>query len=233
MIRRALAAVLSLTQTHRHFVVNFLLPVGLSLATCGALAGWVAEHDARVRENDAAEGERHYAARTMELLNANLESISRAYIREADSLKALSDGVTVTRTQYRPVHDTLLLEMERAHSQVVDLLPHLPEFVARADSAMNACTEFQEQATTEQHVADSLIAALRHKSELLERAAPWKPPRWTAEGEVLYDPLHDAPTADASIALRVVGGWSVAARAEQRFAPGESPQLLIGVRKTF
>lgn len=228
MIRRILAALL---RPHNP-LVNFLLPVGLSLLACSALAGWSAERDAR-QKNDAdhASAQRQFA-RTKDLLNANIESISRAYLRITDSLAVKSDGVTTTRVQYRTVHDTLLQEFERAHSEVVALLPHLPTFIQSADSAVNACTEYQRVATEDRQVADSLIAALRSKGALLEHAGVWKPPRWTAEAEVLYDPLSIAPSSSGALTFRIAGGVSAVGRLEQRFAPGEKPRVYLGLRLT-
>ena len=226
MIRHLLAAVWSMTSPHRRFLVNFLLPIGLSLLACSALAGWSAERDAR-EQND---GEH---AKAIHLADVNIAGITRAYLRDEDSLAKLGRLGTETRTKYRTVRDTLLLEFERAHSEVVALLPHLPAFIQRADGAVTACAEYQQFASVPMATsADALIAAQRHKSELLEHAAVWKPPRWTVEGETLYDPIASVPMASGAGTFRLGSGVAVVVRGEQRFAPGERPRAYVGIRVT-
>lgn len=205
---------------------QFFVVLALSIVTCGALGRAFTERNQRIKNDRAHEQELHLADGVIDSLDAQLDRVQA---------KATRDGtaVTTTRTAYRTVHDTLLLEMERAHSDVARLLPHLPVFIQRADDAVNWCAEYQKSATAERRVADSLIATLRAGRDSMLAWAPWKPPRYEGHVDGLYDPIAKVPAVAVDVAVRVAGSWSAIARGEYRIEPGTAPLLYVGGRKTF
>jgi hypothetical protein len=108
----------------------------------------------------------------------------------------------------------------------------LPVFLRATDSATAACTEYQMSCEERGRIADSLIAALHRQVSLLEHAPQWKPPRWSAEADVLFDPISVTPATSGALAFRLGAGVSALARIEQRFAPGERPRVYLGGRLT-
>jgi hypothetical protein len=84
--------------------------------------------------------------------------------------------------------------------------------------------------------ATSLIAGhvelegrLRDELAIARRA----PRRLSESAALLYDPLAQVPAIATQVQLRVAGGWSAIARAEQRFAPGERPRGYLGISRAF
>lgn len=222
MIRSILAAIWSLSRPHRHFIVNFLLPVSLALVTCIAIAGWRSERDERAR--NAREHQK--TLRLAERWEILYHGAAKAQARD-DVL------VSVTRDRWRVLRDTIWEQLERVHSDAPSLLPKLPEFLRATDSAIAACSSYQTSCEARGRIADSLLAAKARIIAELEHRPAWAPPRWTAEAEVLYDPLGVAPAAGGALTLRLFGGASAVVRAEQRFAPDERPRIYIGVRRSF
>jgi hypothetical protein len=84
--------------------------------------------------------------------------------------------------------------------------------------------------------ATSLIAAHveLEAAQGVELAIARQPaPRLSGSVAALYDPFAHVPALAAQGQLRVAGGWSTIARAEQRFASGERPRGYLGASRSF
>ena len=198
----------------------------LAVVVAGCLAIWgMDEHDARVR----AQARFADSARVAAIRTAILEQ----KVSDAESaLHASAETVTVRRTDYRRVRDTLYLN-PATHADTVHDIAMLPTFVRAADDALAADSAHQATAATFQHAADSLIVALRTERDLWKGAKQFTPPRVTSTLTALYEPLTGVPSGSAQLTVRAFGPFSVVARADQRVAIGEKPRLGAGLSLTF
>lgn len=192
-------------------------------ALTAVAAGWLREHDQRVQKAAIFRQE-------LKKANADAWSWQALWVEQAERVAKADTVVTQTVTRYRTLHDTLLLEMAHSDGHVPGL-PHLPVFLRVSDSVAAACTEFQVDCAEYRRVTDSLVASLRRVIAVHETRADPSPPRFALSGAALYDPIRNVPALDAELGLRVVAGFSLVARAEDRL--GESPRLYVGVRRAF
>lgn len=189
-------------------LVNLLVFLALSAVA----AGWLHEYDARIQ---------NAADFRQALANAAWWDSVRA--QQGERVTRAGTVVTKTVTRYRTLRDTI--EMERAQSD--GHVPHLPAFLHASDSVVAACTQYQTTCEEYRRVTDSLVASLRRVFAVHEQRMP----RVALSGAALYDPIRQVPAMDAEVGVRVVAGFSVVARAEERL--GETPRLYVGVRRVF
>lgn len=71
---------------------------------------------------------------------------------------------------------------------------------------------------------DTVESKLKTELDLARRG----PSRFSVVGDGLYDPISRTYAASARMTFRVVGDWSVVARADRRFEPGGS-RLYVGL----
>ena len=198
----------------------------LAVVVAGCLAVWgMDEHNARVRAQARfADSARVAAVRT---------AILEQKVADAESaLHASAETVTVRRTSYHTIRDTLILQ-PRTSADTVHDIAMLPTFVRAADDALAADSVHQATAATVQHAADSLIFALRTERDLWKGAKQFTPPRVTSTVTALYDPIAQTPAGSAQLTVRTFGKVSLVARADQRFAVSEKPRLYLGASVTF
>jgi hypothetical protein len=215
---------MSLSRLLRDFPVigHFVVPLVLSLAVCGALAGWFREHDKRViAQAQFADKLRHERQNTAEF-----------FVRLAKAeelLRSRSNVVTVTRDRLRVISDTIRLAISRGDTNV--LLSTLPRFLASSDSAMAACTQYQTSCEAYRHVSDSLVASFRRQIAIHESRTTPSLPRLRLTADALYDPVTQTPAMAAGLELRVVGPVALTVQGLERF--GETPRLYVGLRGAF
>jgi hypothetical protein len=175
--------------------------VGL-IATAGIASWGIDQHDRRVTA--AAQ-----FADTIHRLNVR-ESVLEAAIGDARlHVTASAETVTVTRTAYHQLRDTLVL-YPVTPADTVKAVQALPVLVQRADDALRADSIHQVAATK-----------------------LYRPPRLTRTAAALYDPIAQTSAVSAQLAVRVVGSVSLVARADQRFSVGEKPRAYLGASVTF
>ncbi len=215
---------MSLTKLFRDFPIlpHFVLPLVLSLAVCGALGGWLREHDNRVAAQAQFVAKLQHARET----TAQWENL---WAKAADSLSTKSESVTVTRTKYRTIRDTVIALYERSDSMV--FAENLPAFVHASDDAIHACTEYQNACEVYKHVSDSLVASLRSQIALEDARLTPRVPRLRLTGDALYDPLTQTPALGAGLDLRVAGPFSLTVQGIDRL--GDTPHVYVGVRGVF
>jgi hypothetical protein len=198
--------------------------VGL-IATAGIASWGIDQHDRRVTA--AAQ-----FADTIHRLNVR-ESVLEASIGDARlHVTASAETVTVTRTAYHQLRDTLVL-YPVTPADTVKAVQALPVLVQRADDALRADSIHQVAATKLQAEIDSLVEALRDERDVLRAAKLYRPPRLTRTAAALYDPIAQTSAVSAQLAVRVVGSVSLVARADQRFSVGEKPRAYLGASVTF
>ena len=145
------------------------------------------------------------------------ETVASAVAKErtavAESVFAKAETVTVAgRVVVRTRRDTLL-------RHITDTL-RVKEFIATVD------TQLVHDSTA---LAKSRIVTERVRDELAIAQRRLIPPRFGGSVSALYDPFHATPAISASASLRVIDRYSLTARGDQRFAPGESPRVFFGV----
>lgn len=147
---------------------------------------------------------------------ADQDSLAAARARLAQA------GGTVVRTitRYRTLRDTLNL-----HDTT-----QVKVFVDRADAVAGSCTDFLSKCEQYRQHAETVIADLTLDRDAWKAKADAPDPRLHVGADALYDVLSSTPTAAADASVRVVRGFSLVVRGEQRFAPGERPRLYVGGR---
>jgi hypothetical protein len=198
----------------------------VALIVTASLATWgIGQHDARVRATAQFTDSLHRLEVREAVWQASIDD-ERLHVR------ASAETVTVTRTAYHHLRDTIML-YPVTMADTVAAVKALPVIVRRADDALRADSVHQLAATKLQAESDSLVEALRDERDLLRTAKVYKPPRLTSSVDVLYDPLAQVPGASAGVAVRLFGAWSAIARADERFSTGEKPRGYLGARFTF
>jgi hypothetical protein len=194
--------------------------VGL-IATAGVASWGIGQHDERVRREAQLTD-------TIHRLNVR-ETTLEASIGDARlHVAATAETVTVTRTAYRNVRDTIVLAPLTLADTVKDIRA-LPELVRTADNALAADSAHQAAATKLQSESDSLVEAQRSELDLWRKAKVITLPRVTRSVAALYDAIAATPMASAQISVRTIGTVDLVARADQRFGVGEKPRLYVGV----
>lgn len=201
-----------------------MLLIGLIVTACVAMWG-IDQHDARIRREAQFADSAHRLAVRTSFLEARVSDA-------ANHVKASAETVTVKRTSYRTLRDTITL-YPVTPADTAKAVAALPEIVNRADDALHADSVHQANATKLQAESDSLVGALRTERDLWRKAKVFSPPRVTSVVAVLYEPVGHVPAASAQTSFRLTERLSAIARADQRFAPGEPPRAAVGIALTF
>lgn len=183
------------------------------------------QHDARVRaEARFADSAQTLAAQTASLVRQLADAEHR--------VRTTADTVTMTRTAYRTVRDTVILQ-PLTHADTVHDIQILPGFVVAADVALKADSIHQAAAADALTAAGALADGLRAERDLWRNAKAYHAPRFATGADVLYDPVSRVPMASANADLRLTDRLAIRARADQRFAAGEHPVGYVGLHIAF
>lgn len=135
---------------------------------------------------------------------------------------AVRDSAMAGRVVVQHFRDTLLVRL-------TDTL-RVKEYIARTDTLLRRDSTALAAADQTIHSLHVVIAA--KDTELVFARVSHPAPRLTMTVAALYDPLAGQPSASGGVALRVIGGLALVARADQRPIL-ERPAVRVGVAYTF